>query len=158
MNQPAKRARMEDPAKIAAEQRKIVEKNALLRARYEEHNGIMEQFIPFFYQSLNHDTGNFVQFVKNFTDINLNGTRYGGTADATTTSICAALIPVLNERIKANVIFKPTIYSFTSNGDRRLNISVIGVTSTGNHFTHSILLAKGNDKEYWLPTFIELII
>ena len=158
MFHPAKRARVEDPAKIAAEQKKIADKNALLKARYEEHNAIMEQFIPFFYHSINHDTGNFVKFVKNFTDINLNGVRYGGTADATTTSICAALIPALNERIRAKVFFKPTIYSFTSNGDRRLNISVIGVTSTGGHFTHSILLAKGNDKEYWLPTFIELII
>ena len=129
-----------------------------MKTRHIEHNRITEEFIPFFYHSLNNNTSNFLNFVKNFTDINLNGVRYGGNAEATTETICSTLIPALNERVKAGVQFIPSLYSFTSNGDRRLNISVIGKTNTGNHFTHSILLAKGNDKEYWLPTFIELVI
>lgn len=162
MFRETKRVRFENPeemaAMITAEQKRIDDKNALLRARNIEHHKIMEEFIPYFYHSINSDTSNFVKFVKNFTDINLNGVRYGGQAEATTESICASLIPVLNERVKSGVIFTPTLYSFTSNGDRRLNISVIGKTNTGNHFTHSILLAKGNDKQYWLPTFIELVI
>ena len=162
MSQAAKRVRFSNPAEMAAhmaaEQKKIDDKNSLLMARKIEHNRIMEEFIPFFYTSLNNNTENFLNFIKNFTDINLNGVRYGGDAEATTESICASLIPALNERVKAGVIFTPSMYSFTSNGDRRLNISVIGKTNTGNHFTHSILLAKGNDKGYWLPTFIELVI
>jgi len=142
----------------AVTEAKIAAKAALIAARNAEHDQITNEFVPYFYGSLNGNTVEFNKMIRNFTEVSFNGTKIGGHVDASAEENAKNVISHLNTRISQGIIFEPKVFSFTSNGDRRINISVIGVCNTGNHFSHSILLAKSNDKSYWLPTFIELII
>ena len=150
MEQKCKRQRLMDKVQIRRD-----EKSAMIAKREAEHLTVLNEFSDYFYKTLNSNPQFLEPNIKNFTVYSSNGFKIGGNSLIEHDIIKKRVIDAFMSKFNLGIRYKPEGFQHTSNGDRRIDIVVNGITNSGQIFVHCFVLAKQKGNEYWLPSFIE---
>ena len=119
----------------------------------EELDKIINEFIPYYYDTLNKKNFNgLINFYKQFTEIIYENQYYKGED----------LQTLFNIIIKSNIIYEITSFDYLMSGNHRMNILVTGVitinSTTRKNFSEYIHFGKCKDKKnesgFWIQSSI----